>query len=212
MIPRRAFLCGTAAGLAAAGADKKDSEDISPTEDLMREHGVLRRSLLVYGEVIRRLDGREAVPSTELKETAQLIRSFVEDYHEKDEEDFIFPRMRKAGQHVDLVETLLKQHQAGRRVTADILRLAGGGARGELRQTLIAFIRMYQPHAAREDTILFPAFRKLLSEKELDQLGDEFEKRERQIFHGDGFDQGVATVTRIEKALGIYDLNQFTPK
>ena len=35
--------------------DKNDAEEIGPGEDLMREHGVLRRVLLVYREAGRRL-------------------------------------------------------------------------------------------------------------------------------------------------------------
>jgi hypothetical protein len=32
-------------------------------------------------------------------------------------------------------------------------------------RTLRAFSRMYEPHAAREDTIVFPAFKKTMGEK-----------------------------------------------
>jgi hypothetical protein len=35
---------------------KKEEEEVSPAEDLMREHGVLKRLLLVYGEAIRRIE------------------------------------------------------------------------------------------------------------------------------------------------------------
>jgi hypothetical protein len=73
---------------------KKDEEEVSPTEDLMREHGVLRRILLVYGEVIRRLGGNQELKPETIAEAAQIVRAFVEDYHEKDEEEFIFPRFK----------------------------------------------------------------------------------------------------------------------
>lgn len=208
MLRRRAFLC-SAAVLAAA---EKRSEEVGPTEDLMREHGVLRRTMLVYREVMRRIGENKPVPAAEVSEGARLIRSFVEEYHEKDEEEFLFPRLRKAGKEVALVDVLQKQHEAGRRVTAEILRLAHANQPKALAAALAEFVRMYEPHAAREDTVLFPAFRALLSEKELDELGEQFEKKERQLFHGDGFEQGVATVTRLEKALGIYELGQLTPK
>jgi hypothetical protein len=39
-------------------------EEVAPPEDLMREHGVLKRVLLVYREVIRRVDAHEEVPVT----------------------------------------------------------------------------------------------------------------------------------------------------
>jgi hemerythrin-like domain-containing protein len=74
------------------------------------------------------------------------------------------------------------------------------------------FIRMYNPHEAREDTVLFPTFRKIVSGDEYDALGEDFEKKEHQLFGDDGFEKMVDRVADIEKTLGIYDLAQFTPK
>ena len=39
------------------------------------------------------------------------------------------------------------------------------------------FNRMYAPHEAREDTVLFPALHQVLSAKELASLGEQFEAR-----------------------------------
>lgn len=68
----------------------------------MREHGVLKRILLVYGEALRRIDTNEDLPPEPLMESAKIIRAFVEDYHEKLEENYLFPRFKKAGKLVDL--------------------------------------------------------------------------------------------------------------
>ena len=73
------------------------------------------------------------------------------------------------------------------------------------------FVRMYEPHEAREDTVLFPALRSILSKHEFDTLGEEFETKEHQLFGEEGFDKIVDQVAGIEKRLGIYDLAQFTP-
>src|SRR5712692_11851599 len=51
---------GPAAGEKPKG--KQQEEEVSPAEDLMREHGVLKRALLVYGEAIRRMDARQDLP------------------------------------------------------------------------------------------------------------------------------------------------------
>lgn len=206
-----------AAKPAKKAAKEEEEEEVSPTEDLMREHGVLRRLLLVYREVIRRVEADQPVPADQVAQSAQIIRAFIEDYHEKDEEEFIFPRFKKAGKLTALVDVLLAQHQAGRRLTADIQRLAAPAAlaaaanRRKLAQSMRLFIRMYEPHAAREDTVLFPAFATLVSERELRQLMETFEEKEKALPMGD-FEKMVADVTRIEQALGLYDLAQFTPK
>jgi hypothetical protein len=59
-----------------------------------------------------------------------------------------------------------------------------------------SFIRMYRPHEAWEDTVLFPEVRRLLREKELRELGDVFEERERQLFGENGFEREVAESPR----------------
>jgi hemerythrin-like domain-containing protein len=70
---------------------------------------------------------------------------------------------------------------------------------------------MYRPHEAREDTILFPSFRKIVSKHEYDSLGEEFEKNEEKIFGKDGFETILNKVEEIENSLGIYELARFTP-
>jgi hemerythrin-like domain-containing protein len=71
---------------------------------------------------------------------------------------------------------------------------------------------MYRPHAAREDTVLFPAVHRIVSAKEYDALGDVFEDKEHELFGPEGFEKMVGQVEEMEKALGLYDLAQFTPK
>ena len=119
---------------------------------------------------------------------------------------------------MDLVDVLLEQHRAGRRLTDTVLRLSTAQSlksaedRKALAETLHSFIRMYNPHAAREDTVLFPAFHGIVSAHEYDSLGEDFEKKEQQLFGADGFEKMVDRIASIEKSLGIYDLAQFTPR
>lgn len=212
------FLVGGAAGTATARGEENEKEDVSPAEDLMREHGVLNRILLVYGEALRRIDAKEDLPPGPVADSARIIRNFIEDYHEKLEEDFLFPRFRKANKLTDLVGVLLQQHEAGRRLTETTLRLATAPSlqspegRAQLADSLRRFVRMYRPHEAREDTVLFPAFRGIVSPHEYDSLGEAFEKKEHELFGEDGFEKMVEKVASIERSLGIYDLSQFTPK
>ena len=176
---------------------------------------MLNRILLVYEEAIRRLEAGVELPPDAVSGAAGIIRRFVEDYHEKLEEEHLFARFVKAATLVDLVEVLQAQHETGRRLTADILGLAtpaAGDARA--RQTLVSrlrsFVRMYRPHEAREDTVLFPALHRLIPEREYRALGDRFERREHELFGERGFEGMVDEVAAIEKNLGIYDHAQFT--
>jgi len=200
-------------------ADKIDPDTgVTAPEDLMKEHGVLTRCLLVYEEGIRRLRNKETVAPEIFSKTAELIRSFVEEYHERNEEKYIFPVFEEHKNLVELVQTLRTQHKAGREVTARILRLStpdqfrSQDNRTQMMASCQSFIRMYRPHESREDTILFPALRTLLTPRQVEALGDKMEEDEHKVLGDEGFEKSVDKVASIEKALGIYDLAQFTPK
>jgi hemerythrin-like domain-containing protein len=215
MLPARAVQAADEPSKAAYGDEAE--EGVSPPEDLMREHGVLRRILFIYDEILwRRLAPGEDFPLEVLVGSAEVVRRFVEDYHEKLEEEYIFPRFRNAGKSIELVDTLLAQHRAGRVLTDAILQRATNQAlrdsaeRAKLMAALRLFARMYRPHAAREDTVLFPALRSIISPHEFDALGEEFEDKEHELFGQDGFEGVVARVAGFERQLGIDELASFT--
>jgi len=199
--------------------EEETNEEISPAEDLMREHGVLNRILLIYDHHLHLLAEKQTFDGSILVSAADIVRRFVEEYHEKLEEDFLFPRFRKAKKLVSLVDTLQAQHRVGRDLTVKIRELAGTASLklvstdGErLTDALREFVRMYRPHEAREDMVLFPAFRSIVSRHEYESLGGDFEKKEDELFGEQGFFKVVDQVAGLEKRLGIYDLAQFTPK
>lgn len=209
------------ASLLAAGCKEEGEEDeaqkVSPPEDLMQEHGLLNRVLLIYDTCKLHLINKEDFSKKAISDAAGIVRTFVEDYHEKQEENYLFPRFQKANQLTGLVAVLLQQHQAGRRLTDEIMQLTKSPKPTEdenqkLINVLTSFNRMYRPHQAREDTVLFPAFRKIVSHHEYDSLGEEFEDNEHKLFGKDGFETMVNKVAEIEKSLGIYELSGFTPQ
>ncbi|HEY2517119.1 MAG TPA: hemerythrin domain-containing protein [Polyangiaceae bacterium] len=191
--------------------------EVTATEDLMREHGVIRRALTVYREAATLLRTTpSALPLDALHRTAKLLRTFAEDYHERQlEEEHIFPALKRTtGAAAGLVETLTTQHARGREITEYVIastNAAMTSARAEpLARTLESFARMYEEHAALEDTVVFPAWKALLSPKELDDAGELFEDIEHQTFGKDGFDDAVDQISAVERAFGI-ELGRFTP-
>lgn len=197
--------------------EKEEGEEmVSANEDLMREHGLLQRMMLIYDTATTRIGNKEEFNPVYIHQTATIVRNFVEDYHEKLEEDYLFPRLEKANRLTNLTATLRKQHKTGRNITDEIMVLTQNGLKGDEPSRLIillnAFNTMYRPHESREDTVLFPAFKEVVSTHEYAALGEEFEKKEHAKFGDGGFDGMVDKVAEIEKQIGIYELNQFTPQ
>ena len=221
---RRLFLAGS--GLVLAGctggargaskaSDEEKGEEVTPAEDLMREHGVLRRVMYLYDEAIERFGAGREVPLDALAGGAGIIRHVIEDYHEKLEEQDVFPQFERAGKLVELTATLRKQHEVGRALTDRILALAkaplADADRATLATTLHAFNHMYRAHAAREDTVLFPELRGLVGAKAYEELGEQLEAKETQILGERGFERAVADVAKLEQAFGVDDLAKLTP-
>lgn len=213
---------GPTAGPGAASGDSdrdkkpgEDDDEVTPAEDLMREHGVLRRVMYLYDDAADRLTTHRDVPLDALAACAGIVRRVIEDYHEKLEEDFLFPRFEKAGKLADLTAVLRRQHVAGRTLTAQITQLARGSLvdadRARLAAALHSFNHMYRPHAAREDTVLFPELRGLVGKHAYEELGDQFEDKEKQMLGDHGFEHAVEEVAKLEQAFGLHDLASLTP-
>jgi hemerythrin-like domain-containing protein len=228
LIDRRRLLA-TGAAVLAVGAGSTNARRLAaltgqegtpappPDVDLMAEHGVLKRVLLIYQEAARQMGNGQAPPVAAIHSGAQIIHDFIESFHEALEEGYVFPRLRSAGLLVGTVDTLLLQHGRGRELTQLILESAtsGGmrsaGVREKVTGAMSAFVRMYQPHEAREDTVVFPAYRNLVGVDELNDLASTFADLEVRQFGAGAFGAVVDHVAEIERSLGIYDLNQFTP-
>jgi hemerythrin-like domain-containing protein len=213
---------GASAGWAltrsSSAAPVPASPGIPSDDDLMREHGVLKRVLLCYREMTGRIQAGHQVAAADLHDAALIIHDYIEGFHEGLEEGFVFPRLRKEPAVASTVTTLLVQHARGRVLTqfllakATVSDLADNGTRARVADAMQAFVRMYEPHEAREDTVVFPAFRRAIPAQEFADLGKHFADLERQQFGHDEFGPMVAQVAGIEQRLGIYDLNHFTPE
>ena len=184
----------------------------------MREHGVLRRSLLVYTEAATRAaQGSGEIPMDALGRTAALFRTFGEDYHEHAlEEQYVFvPLIKAGGQTGALAKTLTTQHQRGREITDYITAVAKKGRlysanRTSFARTLTQFVRMYEHHAAIEDTMIFPAWKRAISAKQYDELSDEFEELEHKMVGKDGFEDALKRIAAIEQSFGLANLDALT--
>jgi hemerythrin-like domain-containing protein len=222
--PRRHFLqsSGALLGLALVGAPallagcapKAAPLAVPPTEELMREHGVISRLLLIFDDMARRLKCCQELSPATLNEAAALTKNFIQEHHEKLEEEQIFPPFEKAGKMVALVQILRRQHDSGRQLMDYIAAHSSPGAknfvqRAQLEATISLFTRMYRPHAAREDTLLFPALRTLLAPEAFIALGEQFAAAEKDAR---GSEAVLSQINDLEKTLGLHDLEDFTPR
>jgi hemerythrin-like domain-containing protein len=186
----------------------------SPGEELMTEHGVLKRVLLAYRAASDQLAAGVTPPASAVLDAAQIVADYIESFHEGLEEAYVFPRVQS--HYSSLVTTLLVQHDRGRHLTAQILTIASAGfaeasARATLRTDLDLFVRMYEPHEAWEDTVIYPALRALTPQRTLDDLAERFADLETKQYGPGALTQMLDRISGVEEQLGISDLAGFTP-
>lgn len=210
-----AMLAGAAAGPALAAIGPAPGGGV--TTELMHEHGLILRVLLIYDAFRKRLSEGQDVDPKLLSPVVSIMTSAVHGHHEKIEEDIVFERLRGAEEHGEVISRLAGQHSIGRELTATIGRgvdpQSGGGADSDrLAEALGDFIDLYAPHEAREDTVVFPAFRREVSEEEMRGFREEVLEREKRLLGADWFSGAVKQIAEVERELGIHELKVKEPQ
>ena len=190
----------------------------SAGEALMLQHGVLLRILAVYRRAALALRINPAVVDARaLADAADLFRAYGEDYHERGlEEALVFPRLAKAGGGLAvMVDVLKQQHERGRVLTGFIHdHCAGKPVAADqaepVARALESMADMYEAHAAFEDTVVYPAWKKTFTALELKDMGQRIQSLQRKSFKGQEDEAALARLAGIEKRLGVSDVSTYT--
>lgn len=183
----------------------------SPTEDLMREHGLLDRILLIYEFYLGQIHQLKPIDLALLTESTQIIRSFIEEYHEPMEEKYIFAPLLEKKIEVELITELIVQHKVSKLITGKIFTYVAQSNIPKIDYYIRMFLHMYRAHESREDTVIFNKFREMTPPARMAELGDEFERSETEKFGPDGYERILQRVNQIETNLGIHNLKSYTP-
>ena len=183
--------------------------EILPNEDLMREHGLINRMLLIYEHIIKVYECTLELDKKNLYKVANLIREFDENYHQKMEEKYIFPYVKIY--YPKEIEQLIIQHYYTRKITDEILEnIDISQSIPRIINLMKTYYYMYIKHEAVEDTVIYQKFKEMLSYKEYIKIGHKLENEEEKMFGFNGFNKILNRVELIEKELDIYSLEKLT--
>jgi hemerythrin-like domain-containing protein len=191
---------------------------ISPTEILSREHAIMERLMIVLESEVARIANGEDIDLFPVNHAAITIKAFGADHHMVDEEQFIFPKLREAGTMDSLVDTLELQHDKGREIIGRIIDLTRAGHiedpghLNELISLCLSFVIMYRPHAAWEETVVFPGLYDISTENYIDNINMRMHEEERALMSDPGLHRLMDNLRKIEKAAGTSELEHFTPQ
>lgn len=217
-ISKLAFALTSAVAATAPAFAFRTTPPEPPIEDLMQEHGVLSRLLLIFEESAKQLS-TEKTRTTALetiKTTNDLIIQNFAGHHEKIEEIAIFPVINRSSDTSmkDLVQVLLEQHKVGSSLTERITALYAAPKVDshalELSELIDSYVRMYRAHASREDTILFPFARRQLNDAQYAELTNKVRNIESHLRSNSELATLLAQIDALETNLGIHNLAHYT--
>lgn len=188
----------------------------SPIEILMSGHSVLRRGMMIYEEYMRRMEIGEEFNPELIRQTVDIIDAVIMNFHDPIEHTFIFPKFKEADFLSEMCDILKIQHGKSRELQEIILKHLDKINEEESKKIIInamkKIISVLRAHIEREETEMFPYFKDVVTSHEFYELGEKLHKMAVEKWGERLYGSAVDTINNIEKALGINDLDSFTPK
>lgn len=163
-----------------------------PNDDLNREHGLILRMMDVYVSYLEHGWDKFFVV-----ENAKVFAKFGE-YHSIQEEKYVFPVLRKEKKEVALIDHLIHEHEETKELHKNLVK-------GEINfHALADWLPSYHKHIGVEQSIIFPLFQDILDTKKYKEIGEKFEKLEKDTFRF-GYEGVLGQVKSIEAAVAALE-------
>lgn len=181
--------------------NSSDSDKLSPTQILEREHRLVLRMVNVLTSLRSRVDTGQ-VDREALRSAMEFFKFFVDTCHHGKEEDLLFPMLERRGVRPQgcPVGILRTEHEQGRRLVAAlsdaVAKYETGDAKAmkTISSLLSTAISMYTDHVWKEDYLLFPMAEKVLTTADRADLLRDFEEADLSL--GLDFQEKYETLVR----------------
>ncbi len=165
---------------------------MSATTELLQDHVFIRRLQTVIEKCYTLLYEGKDVPFGDLVKIADMIEQFVDNLHHGKEEKRYFPETEGRDHYSEEIRKFVIEHEFGRRIAKRVKvhleeLLQGKDAREPLARFLKTYSVFILDHTSKEDRFFNDIKeRKLLSDKEEDDLKKAFELMRRDCMRKSG--------------------------
>ncbi len=178
---------------------------MKPTQELMNEHRVIEKMLVVLAKGCERLDKGNEVDQQMFKDAVDFFRTFADKCHHTKEEKLLFEKMMERGVsgEVGPIAVMMREHQDGR---AHVKKLAGLTEDGlENRKGIIrtgrAYVDLLSKHIQKEDNVLYPLANQVLETEDQEELEKGFEAVEKEVMGPGVHERYQSMIERWEESL-----------
>lgn len=142
-----------------------------PFEELDDEHRVIEKVLGALESAAER-----EMPAAFYAKALEFIASFSDAVHHAKEEERLFTYLETRGMPRDYgpINVMLLEHDSGRRHAGAMRGYLADGAMDELRRESTAFTALMREHIEKEDDVLFPMGKAMLTPEEIAEIGESF--------------------------------------
>ena len=160
------------------------------TDGLEQEHRTIEKILRVIGVLADELAENRTIDSETLGDICQFLRIYGNQCHHGKEESYLFPMLKSHGVPEEgcPLGALRHEHERSRDLTHELEQASGNYAanphagRPALSEVFRNLIQFYPAHIWKEEYLLFPLARKVLSVQDDERLLKEFTSVEADIF------------------------------
>lgn len=157
-----------------------------PTDELVREHEVIREVLEKASIEVMHMRGTGAARILLLKKMLDFFRGFADACHHAKEEKQLFPLLESRGMSHESgpIAVMLLEHEEGRKRLAAIADSLGPAEKGDcsavsvIADNLAAYVELLENHIAKENGVLFPMAERILTDKDKEDLKKAFDRIE----------------------------------
>ncbi len=160
------------------------------TDSLEHEHRTIEKILRVTGVLVDELTENRDIDDDILRDLCQFLRVYGHQCHHGKEESYLFPMLERHGVPEEgcPLGALRHEHERSRVLTQELVQASaeyaanrheGSSALSEVLRNIAQF---YPAHIWKEEYLLFPMARKVLSEEDDQRLLKEFKSVESDIY------------------------------
>jgi len=159
---------------------------------LMIEHRLIERMLLVIEDVLGKIESKHRVDPVFVDIAVDFIRVYADRTHHGKEEDILFRELNNkplTAKDRQIMKELIEEHVFGRQTTKALIdantryRNGDDAALADIAATLQTLIDFYPKHIEKEDKVFFPSSISYFTAKEDQTILAEFWEFDRKMIH-----------------------------
>lgn len=158
----------------------------------MIEHRLIEKMIRSVAELADCAETSQKIDPASIDRAVDFIRTYADKTHHGKEEDILFRDLATKDMSSGddkMMRELVEEHKYGRKTVGELVAArneyicGNSGALETVIAKLKAIAAFYPPHIAKEDKVFFPASMTYFSDKEKEDMLDEFWRFDREMIH-----------------------------